>query len=62
MKGWSMTAEEIILLAKMTRDAQKAYFRTRSQFHLQASKQYERQLDKAIEDYTNSKPQLKLQL
>lgn len=52
-----MTPDEIIKLAKETRDAQKAYFKTRGYTELDNSKQLERQLerqlDKAIDDYLN---------
>ena len=51
-----MTEKEIIELAKRTREAQKKYFKTRRFDDLQLSKQLERQLDKAIDDYTNTKP------
>ena len=48
-----MTPDEIIKLAKETRDAQKAYFKTRGYTELDKSKKLERQLDKAIDEYLN---------
>lgn len=53
-----MTPDEIIKLAKETRDAQKAYFKTRGYTELDKSKQLEKRLDKAIEDYLNPNPQI----
>lgn len=47
---------EIIKLAKETRDAQKAYFKTRGHTELAQSKQLERRLDKAIDEYLNPPP------
>lgn len=55
-----MTADEIIRLAKETRDAQKAYFKTRSSSDLDKSKKLERQLDREIEDYMNPNNQMDL--
>ena len=55
-----MTAFEIIKLAKETRDAQKAYFQTRTYSDLDRSKQLERQLDKAIDEYLNPNTQIDL--
>lgn len=46
-----MTERDIIKLAKETREAQKAYFKTRSSSDLQRSKQLERKLDAAIREY-----------
>lgn len=57
-----MTEKEIIYLAKQTREAQKNYFATRSRTALAASKSLERQLDRAIEEYTKSNPQLLIDL
>lgn len=48
-----MTPDEIIKLAKETRDAQKAYFKTRGYTELDQSKQLEKRLDKAIDEYLN---------
>lgn len=56
----TMTAFEIIKLAKETRDAQKAYFKNRTYSDLDRSKQLERQLDKAIDEYLNPNPQIDL--
>lgn len=55
-----MTSDEIIKLAKEMREAQKAYFTTRSSGNLSKSKQLERQLDKAIEEYMNTYTQMDL--
>lgn len=55
-----MTAFEIIKLAKETRDAQKAYFKTRTYSDLDRSRQLERQLDKAIDEYLNPNTQIDL--
>lgn len=57
-----MTEKEIIELARKTRQAQKDYFATRSRAALNASKALERQLDKAIEEYTAANPQLLIDL
>ena len=46
-----MTADEIIKLAKETRDAQKRYFTTRDRYDLSRSKILERELDEEIEAY-----------
>lgn len=56
----SMTPDEIIKLAKKTRDAQKLYFATRDRYDLSMSKDLEHQLDKAIEDYMTPDPQIDL--
>ena len=55
-----MTSDEIIKLAKETRDAQKAYFKTRDRGDLERSKRLERQLDKAIEEHLTPNPQIDL--
>ena len=55
-----MTSDEIIKLAKKTRDAQKSYFATRERIALNTSKELERKLDKAIEDYLTPNPQIDL--
>lgn len=55
-----MTADEIIKLAKETRDAQKAYFKTRAYSDLDRSKQLEKTLDRAIDEYLNPNPQIDL--
>lgn len=55
-----MTAHEIVKLAKDTRDAQKAYFKTRSYGDLNNSKAMEAKLDKAIEEYLHPDNQLDL--
>lgn len=57
-----MTEKEIIELARKTRQAQKYYFATRSRAALNESKALERQLDKAIEEYTAANPQLLIDL
>lgn len=57
-----MTEKEIIKLAKQVRDAQKRYFVTRSRMDLAASKQLERELDEAIEQYESENPQLLIDL
>lgn len=57
-----MTEREIIELARKTRQAQKHYFATRSRSSLIASKQLERELDNALEDYTKAHPQLLIDL
>lgn len=55
-----MTPDEIIKLAKETRDAQKRYFATRDRYDLSMSKAMEHQLDQAIEDYLTPNPQIDL--
>lgn len=55
-----MTADDIIKLAKETREAQKSYFKTRSQGDLSLSKQLERSLDKAIDEYFEPVSQMDL--
>lgn len=55
-----MTSDEIIKLAKKTRDAQKRYFATRDRYDLSMSKALEHQLDQAIEDYMIPNPQIDL--
>ena len=57
-----MTEKEIIKLAKQVRDAQKRYFVTRSRMDLAVSKQLERELDEAIEQYESENPQLLIDL
>ena len=57
-----MTEKEIIKLAKQVRDAQKRYFATRGRMDLAASKQLERELDDAIEEYEHENPQLLIDL
>jgi hypothetical protein len=51
-----MTPDEIIKLAKETRDQQKRYFLTRAKSELDKSKQLEKRLDKAIDEYLNPPP------
>lgn len=46
-----MTANEIIQLAKETRDAQKRYFATRCRMDLMEARSLECDLDAAIEEY-----------
>lgn len=55
-----MTPDEIIKLAKETRDAQKAYFKTRGYTELDKSKKLEKRLDKAIDEYLTPNPQIDL--
>ena len=55
-----MTADEIIKLAKETRDAQKKYFTTRDRYDLHKSKSLERELYGEIESYLNQDPQIYL--
>lgn len=55
-----MTPDEIIKLAKETRDAQKAYFKTRGYTELDQSKKLEKTLDRAIDEYLNPNPQIDL--
>lgn len=57
-KEAKMTPDEIIKLAKETRDVQKRYFATRDRYDLSMSKALEHQLDQAIEDYQNPKTDL----
>lgn len=52
-----MTEKEIIELARKTRQSQKEYFATRSRSTLNECKALERQLDQAIEEYTEANPQ-----
>lgn len=47
----SMTCFRLYKYAKETRDAQKAYFRTRDPGDLRTAKALERELDKAIDAY-----------
>lgn len=53
-----MTADEIVKLVKETREAQKAYFKSRSQADLEKSKRLERLLDKEISLYLDPQPRL----
>ena len=55
-----MTSDEIINLAKEMRAAQKSWFKFHNQADLTKSKQLERQLDKAIEEYQTPDPQMDL--
>ena len=55
-----MTAHEIVKLAKETRDAQKAYFKTRSYGDLKNCKHMEATLDRVIEEYLHPDNQLKM--
>jgi hypothetical protein len=57
-----MTDKEIIKLARTMRQAQKDYFNSRRHDDLQRSKQLERQLDQALEDWTNQNPTLLVDL
>lgn len=57
-----MTDKEIIQLAAKVRKAQKDYFASRRYDDLQRSKELERQLDKALEDWTNNNPTLLVDL
>jgi K+/H+ antiporter YhaU regulatory subunit KhtT len=41
---------ELAKLVKRTRDAQRAYFRTRDRLQLEASKRLERELDEAADE------------
>jgi hypothetical protein len=56
----SMTCFRLYKYAKETRDAQKAYFRTRDTHDLRTCKALERELDKALDNYVrvvlNSQP------
>lgn len=47
----SMTCFRLYKYAKETREAQKAYFRTRDPGDLRTCKALERELDKAIDNY-----------
>lgn len=47
----SMTCFRLYKYAKDTREAQRKYFRTRTQMDLRESKAMERRLDEAIEAY-----------
>ena len=47
----SMTCFRLYKYAKETREAQRKYFRTRTQMDLREAKALERQLDEAIEAY-----------
>ena len=49
--NFSMTCFRLYKYAKETRDAQKAYFRTRDPGDLRTAKALERELDKAIDNY-----------
>lgn len=48
-----MTPDEIIRLTKETRDTQKAWFKFHNQADLTKSKQLEKMLDRAIDEYLN---------
>jgi len=56
----SMTCFRLYKYAKETREAQKAYFRTRDSNDLRTCKALERELDKALDNYArvvlNSQP------
>ena len=58
--NYSMTCFRLYKYAKETRDAQKAYFRTRDSNDLRTCKALERELDKALDNYArvvlNSQP------
>lgn len=56
----TMTADEIINLAKEMRTAQKSWFKFHNQADLDRSRKLERQLDAAIEEYMNPNPQMDL--
>ena len=47
--------DEFCELVKQMREAQKRYFRTRDANDLNESKRLEREVDKAIKDYVESK-------
>lgn len=49
--NYSMTCFRLYKYAKETREAQKAYFRTRDPGDLRTAKALERELDKAIDNY-----------
>jgi hypothetical protein len=55
-----MTCFRLYKYAKETREAQKAYFRTRDSNNLRTCKALERELDKALDNYArvvlNSQP------
>lgn len=53
-----MTEKEIIMLAKEVRDAQKAYFKSRSYNDLEKSKKLESRLDAEIAQYLDPQPRL----
>lgn len=50
-----MEADSFIQLVKQMRDNQKAYFKSRSQFYLNKSKELEREVDAAIEKHQAEK-------
>lgn len=55
-----MSPQQFIDLVCKMRTAQKQYFRTRLHDDLQQSKEYERQVDQALRDFSNPQNQLSL--
>ena len=55
-----MTSDEIIKLTKEMRAAQKSWFLCHNRADLDRSKNVERQVDAAIEEYMNPSPQMDL--
>lgn len=55
-----MSPKEFIDLVCRMRSAQKRYFRTRLHDDLQQSKEYEREVDQALREFSNPKDQLSL--
>jgi hypothetical protein len=55
-----MSPQQFIDLVCKMRTAQKQYFRTQLHDDLQQSKEYERQVDQALRDFSNPKDQLLL--
>ena len=55
-----MSPKEFIDLVCRMRSAQKQYFRTRSYADLDESKKLEREVDKALRDFSNPKDELSL--
>jgi hypothetical protein len=55
-----MSPKEFIDLVCKMRTAQKQYFRTRLHDDLQQSKEYEREVDQALREFSNPKDQLSL--
>ena len=55
-----MSPQQFIDLVCKMRTAQKQFFRTRLHDDLQQSKEYERQVDQALREFSNPKDQLSL--
>jgi hypothetical protein len=54
--GVALTAEDLLKLAMMMREAQKAHFRSRMPYLLQRSMDLERQFDQLVRTFFDSRP------